>query len=85
MSSIATVKSQVLIGTITTEKKERPAKNHYGSIAIDTNEDYFVAHYEVKGEQRTVEITEATGKQWYYDWVYEEYGQKIEPSAIPNQ
>ncbi|MGN7765270.1 hypothetical protein [Paenibacillus sp. 22594] len=82
---IATGKSQVLTGTITTEKKERPAKTHYGTIAIDTKEDYFVAHYEVKGEARTVEINIRSGQQWYYDWVYEEYGQKIEPSATPSK
>ncbi|MNY58472.1 hypothetical protein D3C86_1948110 [compost metagenome] len=80
---IATGKSQVLTGTITTEKKKRPAKTHYGAITIDTNEDYFVAHFELKGEKRTVEISMATGHQWYYDWVFEEYGQKIDPSATP--
>ncbi|AIQ70563.1 hypothetical protein [Paenibacillus graminis] len=80
---IATGKSQVLTGTITTEKKKRPAKSHYGAITTDTKEDYFVAHYEVKGERRSVEINMPTGKQWYYDWWNQEYGEKINPSATP--
>ncbi|MEJ9162193.1 hypothetical protein [Paenibacillus graminis] len=80
---IATGKSQVLTGTITTEKKKRPAKSHYGAITTDTKEDYFVAHYEVKGERRSLEINMPTGKQWYYDWWYQEYGEKINLSATP--
>ncbi|OKP78441.1 hypothetical protein A3844_05080 [Paenibacillus helianthi] len=82
---IATGKSQVLTGTITMEKKERPAKIHNSAIAMDTHEDYFVAHYEVKGEERTVAINIRSGQQWFYDWWYKEYGQKIEPSATPSK
>ncbi|KWX77037.1 hypothetical protein AMQ84_13815 [Paenibacillus riograndensis] len=82
---IATGNFQVLTGDITTVKNERPVKTHYGEISTDTEADYFVAHYEVKGEQRSVEINMLTGRQWFYDWWYEEYGEKIDPSAMTNQ
>ncbi|MNN90727.1 hypothetical protein D3C81_2087280 [compost metagenome] len=52
---------------------------------MDTKENYYVAHYEVKGEQRTMEINMQTGRQWFYDWWYEEYGEKIDPPATSNK
>ncbi|AIQ48830.1 hypothetical protein R70723_25165 [Paenibacillus sp. FSL R7-0273] len=79
---ITTGKSDVLPETVTTEKKKRPTKVHYGELSITTEEEYYVAHYEVNGEKRTVDISIATGEQWYYDWWYEEYGEKIDASTI---
>ncbi|MNY70629.1 hypothetical protein D3C86_2088030 [compost metagenome] len=55
---------------------------HYGELSITTEEDYYVAHYEINGEKRTVDISMVTGEQWFYDWWYEEYGEKIDASTI---
>ncbi len=79
---ITTGKSDVLTETVTTEKKKRPTKVHYGELSIDTEEDYYVAHYEVNGEKRTVDIGMATGEQWFYDWWYDEHGEKIDASTM---
>ncbi|MBY0012804.1 hypothetical protein [Paenibacillus typhae] len=79
---ITTGKTDVLPETVTTEKKKRPTKVHYGELSIDTEEDYYVAHYEVNGEKRTVDIGMATGEQWFYDWWYDEHGEKIDESTI---
>lgn len=77
-------KTQILTGIVTTEKKTRPAKLIYGELAVDSEEDYYVAHFEVNGEKRMIEINVLTGQQWYADWYLEEYGEKYDPSKFSN-
>ncbi|AIQ60320.1 hypothetical protein [Paenibacillus borealis] len=81
---IATGNVQVLTGKITTEEQERPSMMHYGELTLNSKEPGTIVHYEVNGEQRSTEIGMKTGQQWFYDWWYEEYGVKIDPTSIEN-
>ncbi|MHA6530405.1 hypothetical protein [Paenibacillus sp. BAC0078] len=78
---IATGKIQVLRGSITTEKKDKPAL-HSGETFEDIQIGSVTAIYEVKGEKRKVDLTFLLGQQWFYDWWYEEYGEKFDPSTM---
>ncbi|WP_019909160.1 hypothetical protein [Paenibacillus sp. HW567] len=80
---IATGKTQVLSGSITTEKKDKPTLNSGETIEDDPIASV-TAIYEVNGEKRKVDTTFLTGRQWFYDWWYEEYGEKIDPSTMNN-
>jgi hypothetical protein len=82
--NIASGSTQTITGTVTTEEKVRTVKVYYGKLAADSDEDYYVAHYEVKGEKRSVEINMLTGEQWFADWYFEEYGEKYDPSKFVN-
>lgn len=79
---IATGSAQVLSGEITTENVERPSKLHYGALTLDSKDLVTIVHYEVNGEQRSTEVDMKTGDQWFYEWWYEEYGEKIDASSI---
>ncbi|WP_238653488.1 hypothetical protein [Paenibacillus piscarius] len=81
---IATGSTQVLSGKITTENVEKPSKLHYGELTLDSKDLVTIVHYEVNGEQRSTEVGMKTGNQWFYDWWYEEHGEKIDESSIEN-
>ncbi|WP_405116076.1 hypothetical protein MHH28_14620 [Paenibacillus sp. FSL K6-1217] len=81
---IATGSAQVLSGEITTENVEVPSKLHYGELTVDSKDPATIVHYEVNGEQRSTEVDMKSGEQWFYDWWYEEYGEKIDATTIKN-
>lgn len=53
-------------------------------IGIDVQGRQQTAIYEVKGKKHEADVVLLLGNQWYYDWVYEEYGQKIDDSTFVN-
>ncbi|MFD2880098.1 hypothetical protein ACFTAO_35715 [Paenibacillus rhizoplanae] len=57
--------------------QKRPSKLHYGALTLDSKDLVTIVHYEVNGEQRSTEVDMKTGGQWFYDWWYEEYGEKL--------
>lgn len=78
---IATGNTQVLKGSITTEKKYKPVL-HSGGTFEDVQIGSVTAIYEVNGDKRKVGLTFLLGEQWFYDWWYDEYGEKYDPSTF---
>ncbi|UQZ32981.1 hypothetical protein C2I18_05030 [Paenibacillus sp. PK3_47] len=81
---VASGSKRVVTGTVTTEERIRTVKEYYNKLAIDKEVKYYVAHYEVNGEEREIEISMLTGQQWLEDWWLEEYGEKYDPSKFVN-
>ncbi|MEK3683297.1 hypothetical protein [Paenibacillus sp. FSL R10-2736] len=54
-------------------------QNVDSKIGIDVQGQRQIATYEVNGKKRATDISMLLGQQWYYDWWYEEHGERIEP------
>lgn len=54
-------------------------RNVASKIGIDIEGVNWIATYEVDGKKRTADIALFMGEEWYYDWYYEQTGQRLKP------
>ncbi|WNS43721.1 hypothetical protein [Paenibacillus sp. MMS20-IR301] len=57
-------------------------QNVNSKIGINVQGRQQTATYEVSGKRHEADVALLLGEQWYFDWVYEEYGQKIDATTF---
>lgn len=59
-------------------------RNVVSKIGIDIEGVNWIATYEVDGKKRKADIALFMGEEWYYEWYYEQTGQRLKPVPTGN-